>query len=432
MPRRPPEGEKYSLVVDEDEPAGQPGTEGPGTPPARQARRGALGSVLLGLAAGLAGAALVLVVDRAGDDDASGTSTVETGSTATTVVVGRSPNWIAVAQSARRSAVSLTVTTVVDVPAPPGAPPDGQESTATGSGFVLDNDGSIVTCAHVVSDATAITVRLADGTSAKGTLVGADMTTDLAIVHVDVPSARLHPLPLGSAGTVAVGQPVLAVGDPFGFEGSASAGIVSGLEREIESPSGWTITDAIQTDAALNHGNSGGPLLDASGRVIGVSAQIASSGVDANVGVAFAVPIDDFTKKVLRELRADGRASHAWLGIAGQTIQPELVATGAVETSAGILVSGVASSSPAETAGLEPGSTPVEAAGTTFCVGGDVITAVDGKATPRMHDLQDALERLDPGDEAVLKVVRTGGAAKEIRVKLASQPTEPPALESAC
>ena len=416
----------------EDEPAGQTGTEGAATPPTRRSRRGPLGTVLLGLVAGLAGAALVLVVDRAGDDEAAPASTsAATGTTATTAVAG-SPNWVGVAQAARRSAVSLTVTTVVDVPAPPGAPQGRQEATATGSGFVLDTDGSIVTCAHVVSDATAIVVRLADGTSAKGTLVGADATTDLAIVHVDVPSARLHPLPLGSAASVAVGQPVLAVGDPFGFEGSASAGIVSGLEREIESPSGWTITDAIQTDAALNHGNSGGPLLDASGRVIGVSAQIASSGVDANVGVAFAVPIDDFTKKVLRELRADGRASHAWLGIAGQTIQPELVATGDVETSSGILVTGVAPDSPAESAGLQPGTTPVEAGGTTFCIGGDVITAVDGKATPRVHDLQDALEQLDPGDEAALTVVRTGGGTKEIRVKLASQPTEPPALESAC
>jgi S1-C subfamily serine protease len=407
--------------VDENEPAGRAGTEGAATPQTRRGRRGVLGSVLLGLVAGLAGAALVLVVDRAGDDESAPAPTsAATGATATTPVGGRSPSWVGVAQAARRSAVSLTVTTVVDVPAPPGA------------GFVLDTDGSIVTCAHVVSDATAITVRLADGTSAKGTLVGADTTTDLAIVHVEVPSARLHPLPLGSAGSVAVGQPVLAVGDPFGFEGSASAGIVSGLEREIESPSGWTITDAIQTDAALNHGNSGGPLLDVSGRVIGVSAQIASSGVDANVGVAFAVPIDDFTKKVLRELRADGRASHAWLGIAGQTIQPELVATGDVEASSGILVTGVAPDSPAESAGLEPGRTPVEAGGTTFCVGGDAITAVDGKATPRVHDLQDALERLDPGDEAVLTVVRTGGGTKEVRVTLASQPTEPPALESAC
>lgn len=419
--------------MDENEPAGRAGTEGAATPQTRRGRRGVLGSVLLGLVAGLAGAALVLVVDRAGDDESAPAPTsAATGATATTPVGGRSPSWVGVAQAARRSAVSLTVTTVVDVPAPPGAPQGRQEATATGSGFVLDTDGSIVTCAHVVSDATAITVRLADGTSAKGTLVGADTTTDLAIVHVEVPSARLHPLPLGSAGSVAVGQPVLAVGDPFGFEGSASAGIVSGLEREIESPSGWTITDAIQTDAALNHGNSGGPLLDVSGRVIGVSAQIASSGVDANVGVAFAVPIDDFTKKVLRELRADGRASHAWLGIAGQTIQPELVATGDVEASSGILVTGVAPDSPAESAGLEPGRTPVEAGGTTFCVGGDAITAVDGKATPRVHDLQDALERLDPGDEAVLTVVRTGGGTKEVRVTLASQPTEPPALESAC
>lgn len=413
-----------------------PGTDaGPsGTaPPSRPRRRvGTLGTALIGLAAGVAGAALVLVVDRVGGED-SGTPTT-TAAAGTAAVRGtRAPDWIAVSRVAGLGAVSLTVTSLAAAPAPPGSESPGtREETATGSGFVLDTDGTIVTCAHVVSDATSITVRLADGTSTKGTLVGADTTTDLAIVHVDVPAARLRPLPLGSAEGLAIGQPLLAIGDPFGYEGSASAGIVSGLEREIESPSGWTITDAIQTDAALNHGNSGGPLLDAAGKVVGVSAQLASSGVDANVGVAFAVPIDSHTKEVLGELRTSGVAGHVWLGIAGQTIPPELAAAGDVQASSGVLVVGVAPGSPAADAGLRYGSTPVEVVGASYCVGGDVITAIDGKATPRLHDLRDALEQLEPGDDAVLEVVRRSGAKTELHVTLTTQPARPPALETGC
>jgi 2-alkenal reductase len=409
--------------------------DGQTSPTGRRTWRSRLATALIALAAGIAGAALVLVVDRVDDDeDAAPETTAAIGATTPTVTTaGGSPDWVAVTRNARQGTVSLTVTAVVDAPAPPGFESPGQEeATAVGSGFVLDTDGSIVTNAHVVADATVITVRLADGTSAKGTLIGVDLTTDLAVVDIDVARARLHPLPLGSEENVVVGQPVLAIGDPFGYQGSASAGIVSGLEREIPSPNGWTITDAVQTDAALNHGNSGGPLLDAAGRVVGVSAQIANSGVDGNVGVAFAVPIDATTKKVLRELLANGVAGHVWLGIAGQTIQPELAATGDVQASSGVLVTGVALSSPAASAGLRYGSQEIEAGGVTYCTGGDVITAIDGKATPRLHDLQDALEELDPGDEAALKVVRAGGATTEIRVKLTKQPAEPPALETGC
>lgn len=404
-------------------------------PPAAVARRrpaGLLATVLVALLAGLAGAALVLVVEEAREEDdgpPATTTGADDGAGAGTSV----RSWAPVVRAARQGVVSITATVLVDAPAPPGfESPGKQEETSTGSGFVIDDDGTIATNAHVVAGATAVVIRLADGTTARATLVGSDTTTDLAVLSVDLPEEDLHPLTLGSAERVAVGQPVLAIGDPFGYEGSASAGIVSGLEREISAPNGWTITDAIQTDAALNHGNSGGPLLDAAGRVIGVSAQLASSGVDANVGVAFAVPIDDHTRKVLGELRENGVASHVWLGIAGQTIQPELVATGEVEASSGVLVTGVAPDSPAAAAGMRAGSTTIEAGGVAYCVGGDVITAIDGNATPGVHELQDVLEELEPGDEAVLDVVRPDGSKAKLRVELTKQPEEPPALQSGC
>jgi S1-C subfamily serine protease len=406
------------------------GPQGGGATP-RQPR--AIWFLLVGLLAAAVGAAAALgvsaLVDDEGDDSATRTEATGTTTTPATLPSG----WAGVAASASTGVVTILATVTVETPPTPGSPfPGEEETTAIGSGFVLDKEGHIATNQHVVADASALTVTFADGTNAKAKVTGSDASTDLAVVEVDVAPERLHPLTLGSAERLAVGNPVLALGSPFGYSGSASAGIVSGLEREIESPNGFTLTDAIQTDAALNHGNSGGPLLDTAGRVVGISAQIADSGVDANVGVAFAVPIDATNKRHLRELTDEGATSHAWLGISGSTVDAALAEAADLKADQGALVEGLVSGSPADDAGLRPGSDIATVGGAEHCVGGDIIVAVDGSAITRMHDLQDALEERGPEDDVTLTVVRANGSQVKLEVDLEEQPESPPEISEGC
>ncbi|MEW6583802.1 MAG: trypsin-like peptidase domain-containing protein, partial [Actinomycetota bacterium] len=401
-------------------------------------RRGGLTRVAaVAVAAGVAGGAAVYGVERATEGSGEPAATVSATAPATTatdeVGGGTATGWTAVVRRASPGVVSITsVLTVTADPGFPGAPPETRQETAAGTGFVIDASGDIVTSQHVVADATSITVRFADGTSAKATVRGTDATTDLAVIRVKVAAATLHPLTLGSAAGVRVGDPVLAIGNPFGYDRSASAGIVSGLGREIQSPNGFTLVDAIQTDAAVNHGNSGGPLLDAAGRVIGVNAQIADSGVDANVGVAFAVPMDAGNRRVIAQLRDAGKVSHAWLGIAGQTIDARLAQEGRVPVSAGVLVTGTVAGGPAADAGIDPGTDQVTVDGAAFCVGGDVITSIDGRAIASMADLQGALEASRPGAEVAVRVVHADGEVETVRVTLGAQPATAPSVTSGC
>jgi S1-C subfamily serine protease len=399
--------------------------------PARRGERPRLVLVaLVALVAGALGAGLtVAVAGLAGGDDAAATVTVSD-----TADGGGRAGWAGVAARAEQGVVLISATVLVDRQVPPGfESPGEQETTATGSGFVIDQQGHLLTCQHVVDGATGVRVTFADGSSAEATVVGSDASTDLAVLKVDVDVERLHPLALATDDDLRVGEAVLALGAPFGFEGSASAGIVSGLGREIVAPNGYTITDAIQTDAALNHGNSGGPLLDAAGRVVGVGAQIADSGVDANVGVAFAVPIDAVTRRIVDDLRDGGSTTHAYLGIAGQTIDAALAEVDGVPADAGVLVTGVAADSPADRAGLRPGTQTTSAGGVAYCVGGDAITAIDGDEVRRMGDLQNALEDHAPGDVVTLTVARAGAdGTSPLEVTLGTQPTTPPTPESGC
>jgi putative serine protease PepD len=311
-----------------------------------------------------------------------------------------------------------------------GLPPGGQ-SSAQGSGVVIDAQGHILTNAHVIDGQTSVTVAFADGSSAKATVVGHDDSTDLALLDVDVPASRLHPVPLGSSAALRVGDWVMAIGDPFGYDRSASVGIVSGLGRQIQALNGFTIAGAIQTDAAINHGSSGGALLDDRGRLIGITAQIADSGVDGNVGVGFAIPVDT-ARRVAGELLKGGKVAHAWLGISGADAA-ELATQTASGPDRGAVVTGIVADSPAAKAGLRAGSSAGGVAGgAASCVGGDVITAIDGRQIAGMGDLQQAVSAAAPGTVLRFTVVGTDGNSRQVTVTLAAQPTSAPEPQTGC
>jgi len=272
-------------------------------------------------------------------------------------------------------------------------------STATGTGFVIDTNGHIVTAAHVVDGAGSISVKLQDGTTRTATVLGKDDATDIAVLKIDASGLTLHPLTLGSSSGIDVGTQVAAIGDPFGYDRSLSTGIVSGVDRTIQAPNGFTVAHAIQTDAAVNPGNSGGPVLDANGSVIGIVDQIATDGsAQQSSGVGFAVPID-LVKSSLKTLEAGGQVEHAYLGVS--------TADGS-SGAAGAAVSSVAAGGPAAGGGLRAG---------------DIVTAFDGKAVGSSSDLVAAIATHQPGDRVQLTVKR-GSSTEHLTVTLGTQPTQ--------
>jgi S1-C subfamily serine protease len=288
---------------------------------------------------------------------------------------------------------------------PFGAPPGGR--AASGSGFVIDEQGHVVTNAHVVAGAQQITVTLSeDSDSLEAKVIGRDPSTDIAVLEVDAPQEQLEPLSLGDSSQVSVGDAVVAIGNPFGLDRTATAGIVSALQREIPSLNGFTITDVIQTDAPINPGNSGGPLLDAAGRVVGVNSQIESPG-GGNVGIGFAVPINT-ARDVARQLIADGEVEHAFLGLTGADLDSRLTDVLNLDSTRGVLVQEVVPDGPADRAGLEAGDAEATIDGRTVRVGGDLIVAIDGEPVAEMADVIAAVDSRKPGDEVELTVVRDG------------------------
>ncbi|MGH2952793.1 MAG: S1C family serine protease [Solirubrobacterales bacterium] len=303
-------------------------------------------------------------------------------------------------------------------PSPFGPGPGG--GTATGSGFVIDEDGRIITNAHVVDESDQIEVRLGeDGESYDAELLGEDPSTDIAVIDVEAPAEELEPIPLGDSGRVEVGDAVVAIGNPFGLDRTATAGIVSAVQREIEAPNGFTIRDAIQTDAPINPGNSGGPLLDAAGRVIGVNSQIESQ-TGGNVGIGFAVPINT-AREVAEQLIDDGEVQHAFLGISGADLTPEIADLLDLDLDGGAIVQSVVSGSPADEAGIEAGDAEVTVDGQPLRAGGDVIVAADGEPVETMSDVIAAVDANQPGDEVELTVWRDG-EERDVAVELADRP----------
>jgi putative serine protease PepD len=296
----------------------------------------------------------------------------------------------AIYERTHKGVVEITVSGRTQ-PSPFGGP---QRQQAQGSGFVYDSDGRIITNDHVVADAESVSVRFWNGKSYGATVVGTDPSTDLAVLDVDAPASILSPLPLGDSSKVQVGNTVVAIGSPFGLEQTVTAGIVSALHRQMESPNNFTIDDSIQTDAAINHGNSGGPLIDSSGRVIGVNAQIASDS-GGNEGVGFAIP-SNTTKSIVSQLIDSGKVEHAFLGVGLQDASGR-----------GGEITRIQPNTPAERAGLQTG---------------DVITRVEGKSVGTADGLRAAINAKRPGDRISL-TYRRDGKTHTVRVTLANRPS---------
>ncbi len=285
----------------------------------------------------------------------------------------------------------------------------GQEQQqAQGSGFVYSSDGIVVTNQHVVDGSSSLSVRLWDGSTHRAELVGTDPSTDLAVIKVDAPESLLVPLALGNSSSLEVGDPVAAIGSPFGLEGTLTTGVVSALHRQMTAPNNFTITDSIQTDAAINHGNSGGPLLDARGRVVGINAQIESDS-GGNDGIGFAIP-SNTVRSIVSQLVEDGSVEHAYLGI-------QMVAV-----DGGAAVTDVRSGTPAEDAGLRASTGTKTVDGVEVPTGGDVIVAVDGDPVTSSAELQSAVDAKQPGDTMRLTVVRDG-KRRTVEVTLAARPS---------
>jgi S1-C subfamily serine protease len=308
-----------------------------------------------------------------------------------------------------RGVVEITVTTSSNSPL-------GEQQRGQGSGFVYDTEGHIVTNDHVVDGASAISVTFWNGAVYKASLVGTDPSTDLAVIDVDAPSSLLHPIAVGDSGKLEVGDGVVAIGSPYGLEETVTSGIVSALHRQMESQNGFTINDSIQTDAAINHGNSGGPLLNSQGQVVGINAQIKSDSGGSD-GVGFAIP-SNTVKTIVSQLLDSGKVEHAFLGIGLQTI-PASVAD-KLDLVAGVEVTEVRDNTPASRAGLRQATSTRTVDGQEYAIGGDVIVEVDGRAVRTAEDLQRAIDSKKPGDTITLTYVHSG-EEHTVDVKLAKR-----------
>ena len=307
-----------------------------------------------------------------------------------------------------------------------GAVPDESGEGGQGSGFVLDGEGYIATNAHVITTgqgpaatrAEEVYVSFSDGNRVPAEIIGDDPFADVALLKVDPKGLSLSPLALGRSESITVGEPVVAIGSPFGEEQSLSVGVVSALDRAIASLTPFQVGDAIQTDAAINPGNSGGPLLDGKGRVLGINAQIRSRS-GGGEGVGFAIPVGA-VRRSLEELRENGRVEYGYLGVSALRLWPQAAERLELEGKAGAAVEEVTPGSPADEAGLEAGR-ELEFQGTQIPSDGDVIVAVDGQKLTRERDLADVVGLKRPGDEVELEVVRDG-ERRTVTVRLGKRP----------
>ena len=312
---------------------------------------------------------------------------------------------------------------------PFGLPEERGGGVATGSGFVLDDEGNILTNAHVVDGADGVTVQFGeDDDPIDAEIVGTDPSTDLAVIQVDPEEADLVPLELGDSADVTVGDPAIAIGNPFGFDRTVTTGIISALQRELRAPNGFSIDDVIQTDAAINPGNSGGPLLDADGRVIGINSQIVSTvatpgGQAGSLGIGFAVPVNT-AKEVIPQLEEDGEVERAFLGVTTTEMTEQLASDLNLPRDSGALVQDVVQDGPAAKAGIRAGETEVNldgVPGATITAGGDLIVEVDGDVIEDPSDVAAAIADRRPGDTVEVQYYR-GDELETAQVKLGTRP----------
>jgi S1-C subfamily serine protease len=376
--------------------------------------------------------AAALIAGCGGGGDHSNGTAASSGQTATQVVIQSSGGSFNPAQIYKDVAPGVvTITSVFDTSG--SSLLGGGGSAGQGSGFVVDKDGDIVTNAHVVTsggrlngggtphEAKQVFVEFGDRNRVPAQIKGFDADADVALIKVDPDGLDLKPVPLSDRSSFAVGEPVAAIGSPFGEEQSLSVGVVSATNRTVEGLTNFGIDNAIQTDASINPGNSGGPLLDAKGEVIGINEQIASSS-GSNSGVGFAIPVTS-VRYSLDQLKATGKVEYAFLGVTSESLYPQLAEHLGLDTKAGALISDVVSGSPADDAGLK-GSTGE----TTFQLqhvktGGDVVIAVDGQPVLQNNDLSKLVARHKPGDKVSLSIIR-GGQHATVDVTLGSRPAD--------
>jgi S1-C subfamily serine protease len=323
--------------------------------------------------------------------------------------------------------VQVTVTSKVTTQPDPFLDPFGVPQTTTqqalGSGFVIDKAGHIVTNFHVVQGASKVEVSFSNNERLPATIVGRDPSTDVAVLEVKAHSRAFTPLALGNSDLVEVGDSVVAIGNPLGEDRSITSGIVSALQRQIVAPNGAPIDHVIQTDAALNHGNSGGPLLNARGQVVGVNSQIQTDGSDGNIGIGFAIPINT-VKSVAAQLISKGVVEHPFLGVDARAITSDVARLFRLPVKSGLLVSTVCSSTGASKAGLHGATQQVTVAGETWPLGGDIIVKADGVAVGSVEQLRSLIGQKKPGDSIQLEVFR-GTKTLSLNVKLGRQPLSP-------
>ncbi len=365
----------------------------------------------------LAAALLLLAFAGCGGGGGDGSASSSGGKTTTQVVVQTSaPGFDAAAVYRKASPGVVTIRSI------------SEAGGAEGSGFVLDEDGRIVTNAHVVTDdssgerreADAVFVEFPDRNVVPAKIVGVDPFADVALLEVDPNGFDLHPLRLGNDQKLVVGQPVAAIGSPFGEQQSLSVGIVSATDRSVRSLTEFQIEGAIQTDASINPGNSGGPLLDANARVIGINQQIETNS-GANDGVGFAVPISAVQRSI-SQLEQDGTAEYAYIGVSTQALYPQLADRLGLDTDFGGLLAEVVAGGPADEAGLQGSDEKVRFQGIPYRTGGDVILSIDGHDVIRPDDLARYISAFKPGTEVTLGVLHEDGDTEQVKVTLGTRP----------
>ncbi|MCE9617666.1 MAG: trypsin-like peptidase domain-containing protein [Nitrosarchaeum sp.] len=280
-------------------------------------------------------------------------------------------------------------------------------TSGVGSGFVFDKKGHIITNSHVVKDVKKVVVTFLDGRSYNAEIIGFDEFTDIGVVKVNADLSLLQPLSLGDSSNLKVGEPIAAIGNPFGLSGSMTSGIVSQLGRLLPSGAGYSIPDVIQTDAAINPGNSGGPLLNMRGEIVGINTAIQST-TGEFTGVGFAVPSQTIAK-IVPSLIENGEYHHPWIGISGRDIDPDLAKVLNLKDAVGFLVITVVENSPAAKAGIHGSDETIQVEGVNYPIGGDVILSVDGKQVRKIDDILIHLQRAKSvGDEMSLEILRDG------------------------
>ena len=396
--------------------------------------------IIAALAALVLALVLALGLVACGDDEGSGSTTTAAQTESTTTgddgdtkrVVVESANGAFDARSIYEESAPGVVTIISILGDTGSSILGGGGGEGQGSGFVISDDGEILTNAHVVTDAETtgtptgplneakeVYVQFPDHNQVQAEIVGFDRYADVALLKVDPEGLDLQPLTLGSESDVAVGDPVAAIGSPFGQEQSLSVGVVSATDRSIDSLSKFQIDGAIQTDASINPGNSGGPLLDANGDVIGIDQQINTTS-GGNEGVGFAVPID-LAQRSADQLRGGGEVQYAYAGVTTQPLYPQLADELDIDADTGALVSEVKEGSPADDAGLQAGDDTIRFQGLEVTTGGDVITAVNGEKIDENADLPRIISLLDPGDEVTLDIIRDG-ESQQVEMTLGNRP----------